>query len=152
MHHTGIHSCYYHPQRRLCFYMCLSVILFTGGAIPACIAGGIPACLAAGVVLFQHAFQVVSQHALQWGVPAPGGYLLQRGVPAPGGSAPEEVPAPGRSLVQGGMPAPGRAHTTRKQTATVEDGTHPTGMHSCCQVDWVSLTMTKKLQNKTVFQ
>ena len=34
--------------RRLCFYMCLSVILFTRGAIPACIAGGIPACLVGG--------------------------------------------------------------------------------------------------------
>ena len=32
MHPTGMHSCY-HPQtnlRRLCFYTCLSVILFTG--------------------------------------------------------------------------------------------------------------------------
>ena len=33
---------------RLCFYTCLSVILFTGGGgIPAYIAGGIPACLVA---------------------------------------------------------------------------------------------------------
>ena len=55
--------------RKLCFYTCLSVILFIGGGewctIPACIAGGIPACLAAGLQ----------------GVPAPGGYLI-RGLPA----------------------------------------------------------------------
>ena len=81
--------------RRLCFYTCLSVILFTGGgvlsqhalqvvskhalqlrgAIPACIAGGIPTCIAVGGgVLSQHALQVVSQHALQQGGgSAPGG-------------------------------------------------------------------------------
>ena len=36
-------------SRRLCVYTCLSVILFTGGGIPACIAGCILACLAAGL-------------------------------------------------------------------------------------------------------
>ena len=72
-----------------------------GHAIPVCIAGGIPACLATG---------------LQWGVPACSG-----GVPALGGSGPR-----GRGLVLGGMWRP-----PRKQTATVVDGTHPTGMHSC---------------------
>ena len=54
-----------------------------------------------GAVLSQHALQVVSKHALQQGG------LLQ-GVPALGGVW---------------RPPP------RKQTATVADGTHPTGIH-----------------------
>ena len=40
--------------------------------------------------------------------------VCSRGVPAPGGSAPGDGDSP-----------------SRKQTATVADGTHPTGMHSC---------------------
>ena len=36
------------------------------------------------------------------------------------------IPAPGRVPAQGGLHIP-----PRKQTATVADGTHPTGMHSC---------------------
>ena len=70
--------------RRLCFYMSLSVILFTGGGVQS-----------------QHALQVVSQHALQkegclllggaysrGGVPAPMAVSAPSGVPAPGGPAP----------------------------------------------------------------
>ena len=56
--------------------------------------------------------QVVSQHALQQasrGCLFRGGWLLPRGVPARGGGV--ETPC--------------------QQTATVVDGTHPTGMHSC---------------------
>ena len=83
-------------------FLHVSVILLTGGAIPACIAGGIPACLAAGLLggaipaciaggipaclaagllgelLSQHALQQVlwgCSHgsACSWGVPALGG-------------------------------------------------------------------------------
>ena len=84
--------------RGLCFYTCLSVILFTGGgavcAIPECIAGGIPACLAAGRV-----------PALGWGVPAAGGRVpALGGVCSRGGGvpAPWGVPASGRYLLPGG--------------------------------------------------
>ena len=76
-----------------------------------------------GGVLSQHALQVVSQHALQQGevcsggVPARGGVCLLEGGSAPGGTC------------SGGVGGGGRP--PRKQTATVADGTHPTGMHSC---------------------
>ena len=116
------------------FYTCLSVILFTGG------------------LLSQHALQVVSQHALQQGVcaipaciaggipacPAAGG-VCSWGVPAPGGSAPGGLPCRG--------PAPGRGvEAPRKQTATVADGTHPTGMHSCLHIQ-----LKKGQKEKTLF-
>ena len=61
-------------------------------------------------MLSQHALQVVSQHALQW----------------VGGSAPGGVPAPGGCLLRQGVETP----PPQKQTATVADDTHPTGMHS----------------------
>ena len=67
-----------------------------------------------GGVLSQHALQVVSQHALQQG-----GLLLG------GGSAPRGVPAQGGCLL-------GRCgDPPQSQTATVADGTYPTGMLSC---------------------
>ena len=72
-------------------------------------------------MLSQHALQVVSQHALQQGVPVPGGSAPGGGA-ARGGSAPGGACSGGRVL---------RPPTHRKQTATVADGTHPTGMHSC---------------------
>ena len=70
-------------------------------------------------MLSQHALQVISQHALQQGV----------GVPAPGGSAPGGSACSQGGLLQGGGCSQGE--TPRKQTATIADGTHPTGMHSC---------------------
>ena len=72
--------------------------------------------LSMGGVLSQHALQVVSQHALQQGGSAPGGCLLWGG------------------LLQVGVPAPGGGCVDPpwKKKATVADGTHPTGMHSCC--------------------
>ena len=80
-----------------------------GGGIPACLAGGIPACLAAGLrggVVSQHALQQVSRGCL---LPGGGGACSWQGVwrrPSPPG----------------------------QQTATVADGTHPTGMHSCVEL------------------
>ena len=66
------------------------------------------------------ALQVVSQHALQHvsrgGAWSRGG----GGVPGLGG-----VPGPGGAWSGGGDPSP------HQQMATVADGTHPTGMHSC---------------------
>ena len=110
--------------QRLCFYTCLSVILFTGGvcypsmhcrwypSMPCsrgvCSWGG-GGCLLQGDACSRG--QVCS-----WGVPTLGGGLLLGGgvMPAPG-----RVPAPG-----------GCGDPPRNQTATV--GTHPTEMHSCC--------------------
>ena len=71
-------------------------------------------------MLSQHALQVVSQHA------------LQQGVPARGGSAPN-----GGCLLQGGLLWGGVCswggvwRPPKNQAATVADGTHPIGMHSC---------------------
>ena len=91
-------------SQRLCFYTCLSFCpqRVVRGAIPACIAGGIPACLAAGLR----------------GELLPGGCLVQ-------GVCSQGSPGPGGCLVWGTVEAP------QKQMATVPDGTHPTGMHSC---------------------
>ena len=87
-------------------FLHVSVILFTGGGggdISACIAGGIPACLAAGA-------------ACSGGGSAPNGGCLLQGVLLWGVSAP------------GGR---GVWRPPKNQTATVADGTHPIGMHSC---------------------
>ena len=51
---------------------------------------------------------------------------------------------PCRGTCSQGVPAPGGClfgDTPQKQTATVADSTHPTGMHSCCnlKVDVVAL-------------
>ena len=83
-------------------FLHVSVILSGGGGgIPACNAGDIPTCLAPGGVLFQHALQL---GGLLWGVCSWGGLLLEGLLPDP---------------------------PSGKQTATVPDGMHPTGMHSC---------------------
>ena len=75
--------------RRLCFYTCLSVILFTGG---------LPQCML--------------------------GYPLGPGTPRWDQADPPEADPSGP-----GHP-PGTRHPPQ-QTATVADGTNPTGMHSC---------------------
>ena len=88
-------------------FLHVSVILSTGeGAIPASIAGGIPACLAAG----GSALGGGGTCSVGWWV----GCLLW------GGLLWGEV-----------VPGLGAWRPPRKQTATVADGTHPTGMHSC---------------------
>ena len=59
---------------------------------------------------------------------SPGGCLLL-GVCSLGGSAPG-----GGVCSRGvGIPACTEADTPLRETATAADGTHPTGMHSCCQ-------------------
>ena len=112
-------------------FLHMYVILFTGGvAIPACIAGGIPACLAAGV-------------------PAPRGCMLwggacSRGVPDPGGVCSRGCLLWGVPALMGAWPSAVCVETPpRKQMATVADGTHPNGMHSClCTV--ITCTLNEK--------
>ena len=60
------------------------------------------------------------------GAPGPGG-----GVPGPGGPGPGGCLVPGGLLWGGGIPACTEADPPPRQMATVADGTHPTGMHSC---------------------
>ena len=48
-----------------------------------------------------------------------------------GVSAPSWVPGPGGSL-PGGVSGPGGCLVETPWTATAAGGTHPTGMHSCC--------------------
>ena len=110
--------------------MCLS--MGEGSAIPACLAGGILACLAAGL---QRVGCYPSMHcrwhsSMACSMSRGGGCL-----PAPGGSAPRGLPlgvCPG-VCSQGSAPGGGvwRPPPPRKKTATVADGTHPTGMYSC---------------------
>ena len=98
-----------------------------GCYIPACIASGIPACLAAG------------SGGSAPGGSAPGGCLLW-GMPALGGACSGGFLLWGQCLLWGGLLPGGSAALgggggcgyppTQKQTATVADGTHPTGMHS----------------------
>ena len=70
-----------------------------------------------GGVLSQHALQVVSQHALQQ---VSGGHLVWGG-----------LLLGGEGLVS--------QHALRQnplgETATAADGTHPTRMHSCLQIE-----------------
>ena len=108
-------------------FLQVSVCPQGGGGILACLAGGIPACLAARGVLSQHALQVVSQHALQQvsrGVPGLGGAWSWGGLLW--GACSRGMPTPEGCLLLGGVD-----ETPPKQTATVVDGMHPTGMHSC---------------------
>ena len=93
-------------------FLHMSVILFTGGR----------------GVLSQHALQVVSQHALQQGGGCSRG-VCSRGVCSQGECLLQGVPAQGWGLLRGGVETP----PFQKQTATVADGTHPTGMHSCIE-------------------
>ena len=105
---------FYCPQRSWgkVMFLDVSVILFTGGGIPACITGGIPACLAVGIQrggipACLAGFQAHTQREVEGD--------LARGVsrPTPRGSIPACTEAD---------PPP---------TATAAGGTHPTGMHSC---------------------
>ena len=145
----------------LCFYTCLSVILFTrggGASIPACIAVFCPQ----GGVVSPHALQVsrstsrgqVEGSGLVGGVSrltprgqvegsGLGGGSLQahtRGVsrPTPGGFS---RPTPGGGVSR---PTPRgwgewiSQHALRQaspeQMATAVDGTYPTGIHSCFKI------------------
>ena len=75
------------------------------------------------------------------GVPGP------RGVHCPGGAwswgcvVPGGVPGLGGCLVLGG----GTEADSSRQTATVADGTHPTGMHSCCHMLLVTIELIARV-------
>ena len=102
-------------------FLHVSVVLFTGGAIPACIAGGIPACLAVGGVLSQYALQEGGRGS------APRGGVCSKGACSGRMCLLWGVCSwEGGCLLGGGCGDP-----PQKQMATVADSTHPTGMHSC---------------------
>ena len=121
------------PQRRLCFYTCLSVILYTGGGVP----GQVP----------QRSRYTPWAGTTPSRYTAPGRYPLSAGTP-PAGTPPTLAgkPQTGTPLTgtpQAGTPQagtlppagtplagtpPGGRYTP--QTGTVADGTNPTGMHS----------------------
>ena len=42
----------------------------------------------------------------------------------------------------------GCGYPPRKQTATVADGTHPTGMHSCCKYNYIISAKSKRKREK----
>ena len=104
--------------RRLCFYTCLSVILFTG-------VGGVPGQVAppAGTPPSRYAPQQVPPWA---GTPP-------RQVHPPDRYTPRQVHPPAGTPPRSRYIPPGRytPPPTPRQTATVADGTHPTGKHSC---------------------
>ena len=131
-------------RKKLCFYTCLSVILFTGRGVS------------------QHALQVsrrcVSQHALQvsnptpsaelegshWGdfpSPHPGGKL--RGLAwgwgslqahSQGGLQALTGESPGKHCWGTGVSQYALKQTQAQLTATAGGDTHPTGMHSCLTI------------------
>ena len=77
----------------------------------------------------QHALQVVSQHALQQG-----GVLSQHALQVVSQHALQQVSKGGSALggaCSQGVCSWGCVETPQKQMATVANGTHPTGMHSC---------------------
>ena len=99
-------------------FLHVSVILFTGGGIPACIAGGIPVCLAAGLggVVSQHALQVsrptprVEVEGSGWGW-SPGPHLGGSPGPHPGGSPGPHLGGGVSRPTPGGIPACTEADT-----------------------------------------
>ena len=104
-------------------FLQVCVCIQEGGGIPACLAASIPACLAAGLQ--------------GGGIPA----CLTGGIPAylaaglrGGGACSQGGSCSGGCLLPGGCLLWGGGVWRRppgQQMATVADGTHPTGMHSC---------------------
>ena len=94
--------------RRLCFYTCLSVILFTGG-------GG-----------------YLGRYTPRDQVHPPGsGSPWQVHPPGPGTTPQDQVHTPRDQVHPPSRYTPQDQVHPLQQTATVADGTHPTGMHSC---------------------
>ena len=127
---------HYRPQRSCEGYVFTPVChsVHGGCAIPACIAGGIPACLAGGSAMGGHLLGGCAWPGGVYsrGVSGLGGVPGLGGLPCPGVSGLGGVPGLGGCLVQGGLLQGGLlGDPPLKQTATVADGMHPTGMHSC---------------------
>ena len=135
----------YHPQRSCKGYVFTGVYLSNGGvggypSMPCSRSlGSIPACLAAGLGGGGVCYPIMHCRCYP-SMPcnrSPGGLLL-------GGSALG-------GLLQGSLLLGGLLHDRKKQMATVADGTHFTGMHSCWNYDLgVELVQqnTLKFQNK----
>ena len=130
----------------LCFYTCLSVILFTRGG-----GASIPACIA----VFCPQGGVVSPHALQVSRSTSRGQVEGSGLVGGGGSPGSHPGGKLRGLAWGEVvsrPTPGGVsrptprgwgewisqHALRQaspqQMATAVDGTYPTGIHSCFKI------------------
>ena len=109
--------------RRLCFYTCLSVILFTGGV-----------CLSA----CWNTTQPGSRYPPRSRHPSPGA-----GTSPPWAGTPPEQSTPSGSRHPPGADnptppsrhPPSKGYPTNRDTATAADGTHPTGMHSSSKLN-----------------
>ena len=136
----------------LFFFKCIFTVrnegnVFTGVCLSTGRGGGIPACLATGLgggACSQG--DACSGGAALGGACSGGcllrGCLLQGGcllweVCSQGGCSWGEVLALGGLLLGGS--ALGGVETPRKQTVTVVDGTHPTGIHSCSKTNYSSV-------------
>ena len=129
--------------RRLCFYTCLSVILFTGGAVSH----------HTFQVVSQHALQqvsgggVVSQHALQVSRPTPRGEVEGSGQGGLQAHTQGEVKESGLGGLQAYIQGCLQAHTQGRcvsqhalRQAFAAGGTHPTGMHFCLTLPTFSIS------------
>ena len=105
--------------RRLCFYTCLSVILFTGGEVP----GQVPP----RQVHPPSRYTPSGRYNPPAGTPPP-----QAGTPLRQVPSPRQVHPPDRYTPQAGT-SPGQVHPTQCMLGYGQQagGTHPTGMHSC---------------------
>ena len=114
--------------QRLSFYTCLSVILFTGGGLPQCMLGCHPPR---------------TRHPPEQTLPpradTPPQSRPPRSRPLLGPGTLRDQASPHRDQAPS---LPRDQAPPRQQTATVADGTHPTGMHSCCLLNfnYVSLS------------
>ena len=122
--------------RRLCFYTCLSVHrggAWSGGGVWA---RGVPA---PGGGACSRGLVPGPGGCLIWGVSGPSGGTCSGGALSRGGicsvgdwSRGGSAGGPGpKGVCSGGFPECTEVDTPPQQMATVADGTHPTGMHSC---------------------
>ena len=127
--------------RRLCFYTCLSVILFTGWG---CLCPGLGGRLGSGFGVSRPTPTGEVGGGLARGVsrPTPRGEVGGSGQGCPGahpGGVQAHVQGVGaqahtrgiKAQVWGVYPSMHCGRYTPQQMATAAGGTHPTGMHSC---------------------
>ena len=121
--------------RRLCFNACLSVILFIGRS--ASVHAGIPNPPSEQAAPQDQAHPPGSRHPPGTRHPSGADTPLEQAPPRAGtlpgaDTTPSRHPSPRPGTPREQTPFPGTRHPPPQQTATVADGTHPTGKHSCC--------------------